>query len=394
MKLEFESDKERIIREEVEKAKAEVFIDNQPSPKRNKSLLKQVPESPRLLNKCAPSHQRFQSSPVIRRKSRQAQQIQHEPVESIVSEILLGDYEIEIISPDEVDEIGQFERITENTEVEFINEVEFTEENIDLQDEAKESEEEYKPPKRSRNKKISLVRKRQQDKRKLTRTRALEKPSRSGVKVDPVVEPAEDNYFKTIDDVDDENLDENGEKKIFQCSFEYCTERFARRQACKTHYYNHLALRVLPKGFKCKFCQKTFKVASALERHERVHTGQKPFTCDFVGCEKAFSQKEMLKRHKVIHLSIEEAPFSCNICDKKFRQKEPLRQHINKIHSEDAEAQSHPFVCTICQKQFAHSSGLSRHLLIHSGRRFTCDICDKVFNDQSALKRHRGVHKK
>lgn len=393
MRLEFEAEKAQIIREELEKAKAE--FENQSS-KGSKSTPKQALESPRLLNKCALSRQRFRSSPTIRRKSKQIQsETQDEPNGTVVSEVVLGDYEIQIISPDEADEIQhQFKKITENTEIEFINEVEFTEENVELQDKAKESEDEYKTTVRPKNNKRSPPVKRLSYKRKSEKAKA--KSSQPvAIKTEQVFESAEDHYFKTIDDVDDKDpLDENGEKKIFQCGFEDCCERFARRQACKTHYYNHLASRVLTKGFKCDFCQKTFKVQSALERHERVHTGQKPFKCDIDGCEKAFSQKEMLKRHKVIHLSIEDAPFSCNLCDKKFRQKEPLRQHINKVHSEDAEAKSNLFVCTICQKKFAHSSGLSRHLLIHSGRKFTCAICDKVFNDQSALKRHHGVHNK
>lgn len=356
-----------------------------PSPKPSPT---KVPESPRLLNKCAPSLQRFQSSPTIRRKS--SRKVEPEALETIIDEIILTDYDIEIITPEEISEAHpQFTEINDNTEIEIINEVEYSEENSEPQDVAKESEEEYKPPERSNRKRTP---KKSLEKKKSVKTKSLKRSSL------PVAEPAaaEDKYFKAIDDVHDENqsLDENGEKKIFQCAFQDCNERFARRQACKTHYYNHLASKVLTKGFNCKFCQKTFKVVSALERHERVHTGQKPFKCDVAGCAKAFSQKEMLKRHKIIHLSIEDAPFSCNICDKKFRQKEPLRQHVNKAHSEDAESQTHPFVCTICQKQFAHSSGLSRHLLIHSGRRFTCEICEKIFNDQSALKRHRAVHSK
>lgn len=209
----------------------------------------------------------------------------------------------------------------------------------------------------------------------------------------PHQEQPDDFYFRTIESIDEHDLDDNGEIKIFQCAFPNCLERFARRQACKTHFFNHKAIEN-PKGLDCQYCGKTFHLASSRERHERVHTKEKPFICDFEGCGKGFSQKEMLKRHKIIHLPIEDSPHVCTICDRRFRQREPLRQHINKMHSEDSETKAPSFFCKICQRFFAHSSGLSRHLLLHSGRKFTCEVCDKTFNDQSALKRHGKLHRK
>lgn len=355
---------------------------------KNKFPTKKLPDNPVLLNKCAPSRQRFESSPAIRRK-----RIQVNKTEPVVDEIVIGDYEIEIMTQDEVEETQQvFDKITDVTEIEFLNEIELAEEQLE---EIIESEEEYKPPivtRKARVKSLPTV-KVPSVRRKAIKVESCRKSTqRVAVKKDEIFEPVEASYFEAIENVNEKDLDENGEKKIFQCAFLNCTESFARRQTCKTHYFNHMASQTITNGYTCDFCQKAFKVSSALERHKRVHTGDKPFKCESEGCNKAFSQKEMLKRHIVIHLSI--APFACKICDKRFRQKEPLRQHINKVHSEDAEAQSYLFNCKICQKQFAHSSGLSRHLLIHSGRRFICEICNKVFNDQSALKRHGGVHKK
>lgn len=394
LQLEFQAEKQRIIQEEVEKAKAATRIKQSTSPK------KQIPEKPILLNKCAPTNQRFDKTPTLRRKRKQEL---HSP--PAAGEIILENFEIQFMSnANEVDEthVYQVEKVSGKTEIDFIQNAVYTEEIMEQFEQSADSDEEYKP--------LAI-------KKKSPRKQAIQqkyqsvatKSDRRRLKKIPINEANDDQYFKTIDDADYDDLDENGEKKIFRCAFEKCPERFARRQACKTHFYNHLALQSVANGFTCKFCKKTFKVASALERHERVHTGDKPFKCDVDGCAKAFTQKEMLKRHKVIHLSIEDAPFACRLCDKKFRQKEPLRLHINKAHSENTP--SHPFTCTICKKQFAHSSGLSRHFLIHSGRLFSCEVrknlsfvqiesfsvpqvCEKGFNDKSALKRHGSVHNK
>lgn len=316
---------------------------------------------------------KFEGSPRLRRK---------QTIEPVYEKMVLANYEIEILHDDGY----TFEKPEDSNEVELIEYI--SEEGQPFDEESDDKD--YKPEPARRKQVFSPSKPKKKVQREYKKVLI---PSSVVKNQLPHQEPTDDYYFRTIEDADENDLDENGERKIFQCAFENCLESFARRQSCKTHFYNHKATDN-SKGFNCKFCGKTFHVASARERHERVHTKEKPFLCDFEGCGKGFSQKEMLKRHKIIHLAIEDAPHVCNICDKRFRQREPLRQHINKMHSEDSETQAPSFGCKICQRQFAHSSGLSRHLLLHSGRKFTCEVCDKVFNDQSALKRHGKVHQK
>lgn len=76
-----------------------------------------------------------------------------------------------------------------------------------------------------------------------------------------------ESYYKKVDETGDVEIDEAGEKKIFQCAV--CPMKFTRRQNCKTHYYTHTT----PNSpFTCEFCSKGFKSNSAMERHRRVCT--------------------------------------------------------------------------------------------------------------------------
>eukprot|EP00729_Bicosta_minor_P003866 gene3866-29241_t len=54
-------------------------------------------------------------------------------------------------------------------------------------------------------------------------------------------------------------------------------------------------------------CDVTFRNMSELQRHIRIHTGDRPFKCD--KCSKAFARKACLTRHKAVHAK--DTPFNC-----------------------------------------------------------------------------------
>ena len=68
---------------------------------------------------------------------------------------------------------------------------------------------------------------------------------------------------------------------------------------------------------------RTFRHTASLVGHERIHIGQKPYSCQF--CKKKFRQLGAWKNHELIHTN--EKPFSCEICQKSFRQESSFRRH-------------------------------------------------------------------
>jgi len=69
------------------------------------------------------------------------------------------------------------------------------------------------------------------------------------------------------------------------------------------------------------------------KRHERLHTGVKPYECTFDGCSKTFARQCDMKVHLRTHTK--EKPYTCEVigCGKKFSRNSSLREHERNIHS-------------------------------------------------------------
>lgn len=157
----------------------------------------------------------------------------------------------------------------------------------------------------------------------------------------------------------------------------------AKRLNNLNNYWISVSIFFFISGFSCGICEKWFPTRSALIRHERIHTGERPFQCEV--CSKSFAQKEILYRHLMTHTG--QRPYTCPHCPKGFNQKEQLRLHIRThANCDPNDIQLH--YCSLCPKVFCHASGLSRHLVTHTGKTFKCSDCEKTFTDKSSLRRH------
>ncbi|XP_049873612.1 zinc finger protein 470-like [Pectinophora gossypiella] len=168
-------------------------------------------------------------------------------------------------------------------------------------------------------------------------------------------------------------------KKNYTCNI--CQKVFAKKDSFREHLQIHEGPR-----HACSYCPMRFVQRSNMLRHERRHTGERPYHC--TQCDRTFADKGACTSHLRTHSK--EASYACLYCGQTFVQKSKLTYHIRKHTGENLET------CTVCSKLFTSACSLREHMKIHQTTNkdgVKCPLCDKKYKDERYMLRHlRTAH--
>ncbi|XP_045783448.1 uncharacterized protein LOC123879659 [Maniola jurtina] len=141
-----------------------------------------------------------------------------------------------------------------------------------------------------------------------------------------------------------------------QCGLKVATLRqyhghFRRDHPDKTRtFYPTMKKKVM-----CELCGRFFKAQWQYVEHLRLHTNERPYSCET--CGKAFITNRLLCQHRSAHGI--------------YPRKRP------------------DIVCKLCGKTFANRGNLHRHMGVHSDeKRFKCEICHTAYRQKAEMKSH------
>lgn len=141
----------------------------------------------------------------------------------------------------------------------------------------------------------------------------------------------------------------------------------------------------LKESFFCRICQKAFVDSKALSEHCLIHL-PKPSVSKCPVCKHNFTSRTALIRHIRLHTG--EKPFPCKICGMHFHRKEPLRVHQEKCKGLREKPLSPSTTIQTHGKCEINATSKSEKF----PKQFKCSYCPHIFTMSGNLKMHEKAH--
>lgn len=138
-------------------------------------------------------------------------------------------------------------------------------------------------------------------------------------------------------------------------------------------------------SYMCRYCAKQLVSMRDMQLHVLQHSrGNAPLNCAI--CNKSYRTPSKLQRHVRVHSG--ERPYICNLCGRRFTRSDHLKQHM-KVHSPNRQKN----MCRLCNARFTSCHLLASHLRTHEIHQIhLCRCCGEGFPTSDELDRHKKLH--